>query len=283
MFPLALALVMLSGIIHAVWNLFAKQSGSPLVFLWSLQWIGVVAFLPWALAATAGHTILIMGWAFLLGSVILYGVYVTWLARTYTVGDLSQVYPLMRGMSPLLVPVLGMTLLGERMSEVGGLGILAIILGIALLGDWPGAGRAGLDSRATRLALMVGLAITAYTVCDKMTLRYIPPVTLNDASNFGNLLALSWSALGSGAIRSEWARHWRTIILGGILSPGAYLLFLFALRMAPVAQLAPMREIGIVFGTLFGIGILNERQGARRLGAAGLILAGVITLGIWGT
>lgn len=83
-------------------------------------------------------------------------------------------------------------------------------------------------------------------------------------------------------IRTEWTRHWRTIIVGGILSPGAYLLFLLALRMAPVAQMAPMREIGTVFGTMLGIGVLKERHGPRRLAAAGLIAAGVMTLGLWG-
>lgn len=285
MFAVAWGFVTLSGMLHAVWNLFAKRSGHPLVFLWSFQWVAVVAFLPWAWVAMAHQAIPVRGWVFLGMTATLHGIYVILLARTYAAGDLSQVYPLMRGVSPLLVPILGMMLLGERMSGIGGLGIVGIVTGIGLLGDWRWRRRPERAPRAphaTEIALAVGLAITSYTVLDKVTLQYIPPVTLNDASNFGNLLALSWGAARSGAIRTEWTRHWRTIIVGGILSPGAYLLFLLALRMAPVAQMAPMREIGTVFGTMLGIGVLKERHGPRRLAAAGLIAAGVMTLGLWG-
>lgn len=129
----------------------------------------------------------------------------------------------MRGVSPLLVPILRMTLLGERIWGIGDFGIVGIVTGIGLLGDWRWRRRperSPLAPHATEIALAVGLAITSYTVLDKVTLQYIPAVTLNDASNFGNLLALSWGAARSGAIRTEWTRHWRTIIVGGILSPG---------------------------------------------------------------
>jgi uncharacterized membrane protein len=64
--------------------------------------------------------------------------------------------------------------------------------------------------------------------------------------------------------------------------PSGYLLFLFALSLAPVAVLAPMREIGTVFGAALGIAVLKEKGGARRLIASGLITAGVIALGAAG-
>jgi len=76
--------------------------------------------------------------------------------------------------------------------------------------------------------------------------------------------------------------NWRTIVLGGIISPGGYLLFLLALHFLPVAQLAPMREIGTVFGTILGIVVLKETQGRRRIIAAGMITVGVILLGVFG-
>jgi uncharacterized membrane protein len=60
------------------------------------------------------------------------------------------------------------------------------------------------------------------------------------------------------------------------------LLFLFALDMAPVSHLAPVRESGIVFGTLLGIFILKEQQGARRIFASALIVIGVILIKVWG-
>lgn len=107
-------------------------------------------------------------------------------------------------------------------------------------------------------------------------------MTLNLASNLGNLIALSWMVARSGTIVTEGKANWKTILLGGMISPGGYLLFLFALHMLPLAQLAPMREIGTVFGTILGAVILKEAQGGRRITAAGLITLGVILLGISG-
>ena len=52
-------------------------------------------------------------------------------------------------------------------------------------------------------------------------------------------------------MKLEWKTNWRTIVLGGII--GGYLLFLLALHILPLAQLAPMREIGTVFGTILGL------------------------------
>lgn len=284
LFTVAIFLVVMSGLLHAVWNLFAKQSLNKVVFLWSFQWVAVFVFLPWALSAIWRHYIPLRGWLFLTVTAVLHGVYVMLLPRTYNAGDLSQVYPLMRGVSPLLVPVIGVYILGERLSVLGWLGVAGVVIGIWILGNWR-TGRSSapqLAPKATWLALAVGLSITAYTTFDKITLHFVPAVTLNDASNLGNLIALSWLAIRSGAIQTEWKANWKTIVLGGIISPGGYLLFLLALHILPVAQLAPMREVGTVFGTILGIVVLKEAQGRRRITAAGLIIAGVILLGVFG-
>jgi len=58
--------------------------------------------------------------------------------------------------------------------------------------------------------------------------------------------------------------------------------FSLELHIDPVAQPAPMRGIGAVFGTILGIFVLKETQGRRRIMAAGLITAGVILLSIFG-
>lgn len=282
MFSLAIVLVIISGLLHAVWNLLAKQALNKVVFLWSFQWVAVVLYLPWALAAIGLHPVPARGWILLVVTAAMHGMYVLLLARTYSLGDLSQVYPLMRGVSPFLVPVFGVALLGEHITGPGWVGIGAIIVGIGMLGDWHRPLSACRSSRwpsqAMWLALAVGLSITTYTILDKVTLHDVPAVALNDGSNIGNLVALTWWAVRSGAVKREWVAHWKTIIVGGIISPGGYLLFLTAIQMAPVARLAPIREIGIVFATILGVVLLKEAQGRKRLGASGLITAGAILL-----
>nr|WP_237179054.1 EamA family transporter [Paenibacillus sp. MMS18-CY102] len=136
--------------------------------------------------------------------------------------------------------------------------------------------------KAPLLALAVGICIAAYIVIDKLVLSEVPAVVLNESTNAANLLVLSWAAFRSREMGRELRSNWPIILLGGLLAPAGYLLFLFALKLAPVAQLAPIREIGTVFGTIMGIFILREQQGARRLFASTAITAGIIILGIWG-
>jgi drug/metabolite transporter (DMT)-like permease len=254
-------------------------------------------------------------WLFLLLSAALHGIYMYLLAATYEAGDLSQVYPIMRGTSPLLVPLVGVLLLGEPLTVWGWLGVLAIVAGIATLSEAaPGrrmavrvaptgeaaprperrsddaapeqaalpAGSALRSYKAPLLALAVGLAIAAYIVVDKLALNHVTPVILIEATNIGNALVLLPAVLRSGLIRSEVRRHKRSMLVGGALMPSGYVLFLFALSLAPVAQLAPMREIGTVFGAALGIAVLKERGGVRRMLASCLITAGVIALGAAG-
>jgi uncharacterized membrane protein len=146
----------------------------------------------------------------------------------------------------------------------------------------PRAGVASGPRKAALLALAVGLAIAAYTVTDKIGLNHVTPAVLIEATNTGNALVLLPASLRSGHIKAEARPNIRPVLLGGALMPSGYVPFLFALSLAPVAQLAPMREIGTVFGAALGVAVLKERGGARRLTASCLITAGVIALGAAG-
>lgn len=188
----------------------------------------------------------------------------------------------MRGTSPLLVPILAVTLLGERLPAAGWVAVALIVAGIALTGGIRWKSYVKANGRPLVLALAVGVMISVYTIVDKAALTYVPAITLNQTGNFANLLALSGFVAGTGAIGKEWRINRFTILLGGILAPGGYILFLKALELAPVAQLAPMREIGAVIGTILGILVLKETQGKARIAASVLIAAGVMALAWFG-
>lgn len=276
----AIVLVVLSGLIHSIWNLFTKKSINKIVFLWFCQWAAIIIFLPlFIIEARTLDSIPSIGWLLIVSSMILHGAYVLLLAKTYIIGDLSQVYPIMRGTSPLLVPIIGVLILKESLSLLGWIGIIGIVGGIILVGDInKSKDRWKIINHSILLAFTVGLMITSYTVVDKVTLEYFPAITLNQATNIGNLLALTYLAIKSNGIRQEWRVNWRTIMIGGLLAPGGYILFLKGLEIMPVSQLAPMREIGTVFGTLMGIFILKESQARNRIIASIIITLGVILL-----
>lgn len=282
MFGIAILLVMSSGFLHSVWNLYTKKSLNKNAFLWFCQLVAIIVFLPWSIMEWDSSQLSVIGILVVLASVLLHGIYVILLAAVYSVGELSQVYPIMRGTSPLLVPLLAVTLLNEQITALGWLGVISIVLGIILMSNIKFRRNEHSSSKAPLLALAVGICIAGYILVDKIALNYVSPVVLNEATNIGGLLALSWGAFHSGGLRKELQANWKTMLLGGIIAPGGYLLFLFALSLAPVAQLAPMREIGTVLGTIMGIFILREKQGTRRILTSLLITLGIIILGIWG-
>jgi uncharacterized membrane protein len=276
---LAIILVIFSGLIHSIWNLLTKKSINKNVFLWFCQWAAIIIFLPlFLIEIRTIDSVPLAGWLLVAVSMFLHGLYILLLAKTYTIGDLSQVYPIMRGISPLLVPVIGVFVLNENLKFQGWIGVVCIVAGILLVGDFKSKGRWNLYNRSILLAFMVGVMITSYTVVDKVTLHYIPAITLNEASNIGNLLALTYLTVKSKAIRHEWRINWKTIIIGGFLAPGGYILFLKGLEIMPVSQLAPMREIGTVFGTLMGKFIIQESQARNRIVASIIITVGVLLL-----
>lgn len=282
MFGIAIALVLGSGFLHSVWNLYTKKSLNKNVFLWFCQLVAVIVFLPWTIMEWNGNEFSGSGAIIIVSSMLLHGLYVVLLAASYSVGDLSLVYPIMRGSSLLLVPLLGVTLLNETLTLVGWLGVASIVVGIALLSNIKFKSKGRSLSKAPLLALAVGVCIASYIIVDKIALEHASPVVLNEATNLGNLLVLSWAAFRSGGMRTEWKSNGKIMLFGGVIAPGGYLLFLFALSLAPVAQLAPMREIGTVFGTVMGVFILREQQGARRILTSLLITIGIIMIGIWG-
>ncbi|HTG71069.1 MAG TPA: DMT family transporter [Candidatus Udaeobacter sp.] len=282
MISTAFLLVLSSGFLHSIWNLYTKKSINKNVFLWFCQLVAILILMPWAIMEWGNTSIQSTGWWVILLSIFLHGLYTILLAAAYSVGDLSQVYPIMRGTSPLLVPLLGVTLLNEKLTLLGWIGVVSIVAGIALLSNIKFKRSESSSLKAPLLALAVGICITSYIVVDKIALNYVSAVVLNEITTIGNLLALSWAAFKSGGMQKELKINWKFMLLCGLIAPGGYLLFLFALTLGPVAQLAPMREIGTVFGALMGIFILRETQGARRLFSSLLITLGVIILGVWG-
>ncbi|CAH1211691.1 4-amino-4-deoxy-L-arabinose-phosphoundecaprenol flippase subunit ArnE [Paenibacillus plantiphilus] len=275
----AAAIVILSGVFHATWNMLAKNSLNKNVFLWYSQLVAILIFLPWAIMDLQTASFVWESVLLLAASAVIHGIYMLLLAQAYIVGDLSQVYPIMRGTSPLLVPLVAVTVLAEPLPIGGWIGILIIVAGIFMISN-------GFHFRSQGLAAVyafaVGISITMYTVIDKLALEFVQPALLNLITNIGNLAVLSFVVMRGNDMSQEWRKNKRAIIVAGVLAPSGYLLFLFALSLAPLGVLAPMREIGTVFATLFAVVLLKEKQGARRIWSSIVITAGIICLGLFG-
>ncbi|MCR8643731.1 DMT family transporter [Paenibacillus sp. N1-5-1-14] len=278
----ALFLVIASAFTHSLWNLFTKKSIHKESFLWSIQTIACVVFMPFFVRDLLTVDLGIKQVALMIASFLFQGLYLILLTKAYRIGEMSQVYPMMRGSAALLIPIVSMILYHERLSMYGWIGLSLIVVGLFALS---GIYTTRMDRKFMIIfvtALGVGLSITGYTLVDKSILGFLSPLGLLQISNISGLLFLGIPALRSGKLKPEWKLNWKTILVGSVLAPGSYLLFLVAMQLAPLSHISPIREFSIVIGSVLGILILKEKQGGTRVLFSFVITAGMITLSLWG-
>lgn len=284
---LPILLVIASGMAHAVWSMFTKRSRNKSVFLWSIMMVATILLLPVLITELWRNPLTVGSYGLLLVSVILQAIYSWLLSKTYELGDLSQIYPIMRGTSTLLVPIIGVLFLSESLSIFGWIGIICMLGGFIVLSGFGSRSKLSnpqiYSKKPILMALCVGLCTTCYVFVDKLNLQHISPLALLEVTNIGFVIGLTPAVLASRKmIWDELRINRSTIILGSILNPGSYLLFLFAMQQAPMAHISPIREIGTVFATFLGIMLLKEQQGFKRISCSVVIFCGILLIGVWG-
>ena len=280
--PLAVVLVVGAAACHCAWNLLLKSAAHRTEVSLGALVVGVLLASP-ALVVHSIRDVPPEGWLLILLSGVLETAYVIGLTAAYGAGDLSLVYPIARGTPALVIAPLSVLLLGDRLSPEGLIGIALVVLGLFATHRSEGGAAGGPpQGRAVALALLTGLAIAGYSLVNKLGVARVP-VPLYAALVFAVdavLLAavlrargqLGWPPLPAGA--------WKPAVGVGVLMMTAYLGILAAMTRAPLAYVVAGREVSIVFTTLAGIVILGERASPRRLGAAALIFAGLVTIAL---
>lgn len=278
---LALALVLVAALAHASWNTVAKGAPGGAVLVFACALVSAVILLPCAIAAqivdpgSLAWTVLAAGAL----SGTMHGVYYVLLQRGYARGDLSIVYPLARGSGPVFATIGAIILLGDRPGPLTLAGTACIVGGVLVLLSGPSLPRGS----AARYALATGILIGIYTVWDGHLVRSldVEPVVLMTIQELALVLLLAPVALRRRAeLRLLRARHARAVLAIAVLSPIAYVLVLFALRLAPVSYVAPAREVSILVGALIGTRMLAEGHTRRRVAGAVAIVGGVLALAL---
>ena len=129
-------MVLLSAIAHSSWNLLLKQSDNKEVFVWGILAGGSVMLAPLGGALFYYYPVATPGYELVIASAGLQILYLVLLGRGYAQGDLSLVYPIARGIGPMLVPILAVLTLGERIALPAIVGIAAIVIGIYIVSWW---------------------------------------------------------------------------------------------------------------------------------------------------
>ena len=285
---LSLGLVLGSALIHASWNLWAKQIGDGVrrsSLLWLLTAFSALLYAPFALAwlARADVRPALSWWPWIAGSGAIHIGYFYVLLAGYRRSDLSLVYPVARGTGPLLAALWAVIGFGERLSLPAGAGIVLVLSGVALLSVKSGLLHDARAGHGLRYGLATGGFIALYTVWDAWAVKRvgIPPLVFYWSGEVVRFLLLAPLALGA---RADVARVWRTHrlrVLGiAVLSPLSYILILIAFQHGNVSHVAPARELSILIGAYLGTRVLGEGERRRRMAAAVAFAAGVILLAL---
>lgn len=283
MHPAAIALVFAAAVAHAGWNLFAKRvPDGGAVFVWLSAACSAVLQLPFAIGAVflSDEPARAVWFVAAVVSGVIHTAYFVILQRGYAVGDLSVVYPLARGTGPMLSVLAAIWLFHERPTAVALAGAGAVVLGVWIIGGLGSSGQ-GAWSGGVGYGILCGTTIATYTLWDAhaVTAFAVSPLVLMAGSSLSETVLLTPHALTR---RADVARIWRDhkvpVLAVAVLSPLAYVLVLFALRLAPVSLVAPARELSIVIGSIGAWLLLREPNPARRLTGAVIVVAGVAAI-----
>ncbi len=262
----ALALALAAAFLHAAWNVLLRgsedvASRTVAVLCWSVVLFAPVAAATWRVEAAAIP--------YIAASAALEGVYFLLLIAAYRRRELSVVYPVARGSAPAFVLAGTALVLSRAVSAAQVAGVLLVVAGVVLVRGL----RRGAEGVGVGLA--IGVAIASYTLVDKEGLHHAAPVPYLELVLLP--LALVALAMRPRALRSELS--WTTIA-AALGSFGAYVLFLFALRLAPAPGVAAVRETSVVIGAGLAAVFLHEQVTWLRFAGAAAVAGGVAILAV---
>ncbi len=274
-------LVLFAAILHAGWNALAKSGGSPLYSIASYRLVaGLISLsLLWMVPLPAADA-----WMFLIASMLIHNVYYFTLGRAYLSGDLSLVYPLFRGLAPLLVAAGAAVFFGEVLGLQALLGVGLISMGLMSLAFF--GIRHSHDLTPTLCwSLATCILIAMYTVIDGIGVRQVE----NSLSYILWLFTLEAVPIVIWFTCFE-KRKWFTfltqnrdqVLVGGLTSSAAYGIVIYAMALGPMALVSSLRETSVIFAALIGTLLLKEPFGPQRIFAAAAVALGVIVIRYFG-
>ncbi len=295
----AVSLVLLSAALHVAWNTLARAKRDEPLLSWLLATAGVVVLVPpvivrWLQGAAplAGE---VVGFAALSGAVET----VAFLALTagYRTSDLSLIYPLSRGLAPVLAAAAGAFVASERIGGSERLAIAVVLAGATWLAFMSpparATGAAAAQAATAGAARWRGVGFATLCACGVAGYHLFDRAALHHASQPDTWCYFLVMQLFLVGFMSAWllVRRELTLValrrvvplvprmlLGGALMQSGYWLVLLALKQGASSLVVATRNLGIPMSLAVGALLFHERVDARRWCAALLITAGVLLL-----
>jgi len=270
--------VLFAALLHATWNAMLHRSADRV-------WLVGIMAVPYTVVGAIGVILLPLpaaaSWPYILASVVLECGYFLSLIRAYGSGDFGQIYPIARGLSPLLVCVGALAFAHEALKPMGVVGVGLVSFGIISLAFRRNMRFSG-DS--VPFALLTGLFIATYSVVDGIGARvagngfsYIMWVYL--LWNIP-LFLLVWRRRGGARGMFVGGQQVGRGLAAGILALAAYCLIIQAYRYLPIAMVSALRESSSIFAVLIAWLFMGEKPTRQRMVACALVTVGAVLLRI---
>jgi drug/metabolite transporter (DMT)-like permease len=275
MHPAVIGLTLAAAVLHAIWNALLRSGGDRLWSVTVMSFATTAAAIPAALLLPAP---LPGCWSYLAISAVLQVAYGIFLAYAYRHGELSQIYPVIRGSVPLLVTLGGFLLAGQRLSRAGLLGVLMVSAGIASLA----LGKDRISTRGLVLALATALFVACYVVADGIGVRLA-----GNAQSYTAWIFLTYGVLlppASLLLRRRLTirvrqRETAKALAGGVLSIMSYGAMVAALSLGKLGPVSALRETSVIFSMLMGRLLLGEPLTRRRIVTGAVVAIGAACIG----
>ena len=277
---LPIALGLFSAVTLAVANVTVKRGGDILASRIMMALCAAAVLVPFAFFVPLPTREV---WAALGVSLIAHFFYQSCMIRALHRGDLSLVFPIMRGLSPIITAAFAFLFLGEGLPPLAIAGLI-IATGAVIYFGMPTAGgslRAHPDKMALFWAVGTAVGIALYSVADARGVRlaenpftYIVWLFLLDPIG----VTVVGAVTRGPRIFEMFRTHWHFGLIAGVLSTLSFGSALLAMDMTEVARIAALRETAVVFAALLAWWFLKEGFGLRRTIAAAILALGLILL-----
>jgi hypothetical protein len=280
--PIAILLLACSSGVHAAWNIRLKGARDPEAAATTAVILpGLIAGAAALLAIAFGVLHLdAVGAALGLAAGLAELAYFMTLARAYAGAPISVVYPIVRGINPLLAVLFGTLLLGEHLAGLQPVGIACIIVGLLVIRPPWKALRGGIDRTSLGFALAAGCLSATGSTIERVGVQHL------GAAGF---LCVTWGVTGAlyllVARRNKIARvPTPSLALTGVLIIGGHFLVMAAFAVAPLSLVIPLRESAILL--VSGWGLLRAQEATNsgevltRVGGAVAIVAGALLIAL---
>ena len=219
-------------------------------------------------------------WQYVFVSAVLHLGYQVFLLNAYRFGELTQIYPVARGASPLLITLFTMVTVPGVLKTMEVIGVILVSGAIITYGIVQYRSRS-VGFTGIVLAVITGCFIASYSIVDATGTRITESaISYYGASTTANavLLALYLMWCHPTVIGRVYRDAPRTFFIGGNASYFAYVAVLWACLSAPVAVVSSLRETSVLFAVVLGVLFLKEKMTPFKIAIIFTIFCGVILL-----